>query len=293
MQKESDTAVSHNDAVFALKDELARERLVRQNVETQLDAATSKVKADATSMRELQMAVEALSGKEAAANHVLSETQRKYTALELRARDLEANLQHVSTTSPHKSRPRSSSVNDTRVSSLERELSDSKAALSKAQSDFAEVTMKLSHAEAGRIRAENELLAAEKRSKGEILRLQEALSEREEEINFLKLSQTEGLGEERERELVARIEEEEAKVDALQRIVQGSRSAEQALQKSEKRLKAEVALVKGLEEKNSVLFREKVQALKALGSSQSQADELRKLLGEKDSRIHDMERMET
>ena len=92
---------------------------------------------------------------------------------------------------------------------------------------------------------------------------------------------------------MARIEEEEAKVDALQRIVQGSRSAEQALQKSEKRLKAEVALVKGLEEKNSVLFREKVQALKALGSSQSQADELRKLLGEKDSQIHDMERMET
>ena len=103
---------------------------------------------------------------------------------------------------------------------------------------------------------------------------------------------------EREEELLRRVEEEEAKVSAMEKLLRASRdsrdikSVEGALQRAEKRLKSEMARVKQVEERQENLVKERDKALDSLNASQDQVRTLTETLRDKQTRIDYLEAQE-
>ena len=123
----------------------------------------------------------------------------------------------------------------------------------------------------------------------EVSTLKERLAEKEEETEQLRAQQGDGgLGREREEELIQRIEEEEAKVLAMEKLVQKSgnmKTMQDALQRAEKKLALEMVKTKAGEERASELVREKEEALDLLDCTRVQVENLTRALQEKDFRI--------
>jgi len=129
--------------------------------------------------------------------------------------------------------------------------------------------------------------------------MRERLLERDEEVKLLHVQQKEGGFErEREEELLRRVEEEEAKVSAMEKLLRASRdsrdikSVEGALQRAEKRLKSEMARVKQVEERQENLVKERDKALDSLNASQDQVRTLTETLRDKQTRIDYLEAQE-
>jgi septal ring factor EnvC (AmiA/AmiB activator) len=86
-----------------------------------------------------------------------------------------------------------------------------------------------------------------------------------------------------------RVEEEEAKVLALERLLSETRdlkAMEGALQKAERRLAAEISKVKGLEEKNVGLNRDVKRARDELEERHAQAQALKAAYDDSTSLVH-------
>ena len=104
-----------------------------------------------------------------------------------------------------------------------------------------------------------------------------------------------GLAQEREEELIRRVEEEEAKVLALERLLSESRdlkTVESALEKAEKRLAAEISKAKGLEEKNAGLHKDVKRVQDALEESRTHAQSLNSALDDRASLVHSLQAQE-
>ena len=207
--------------------------------------------------------------------------------------ELEVNLQQIiSSATPAKSRtgrPRSSDFSDVRIKNLERELNEARSLSTAHESDLQATKEKCGRMQTDLIRVENEKSALERKMLKEVSALKERLAEKEEEAEQLRAQQGDGgLGNEREEELIQRIEEEEAKVMALEKLVQKSgnmKAMQDALQRAEKKLALEMAKTRAGEERASELVREKEEALDLLDCTRVQAENLTRALQEKDFRI--------
>jgi septal ring factor EnvC (AmiA/AmiB activator) len=212
-------------------------------------------------------------------------------------RELEANLQQVITaaTPKRKGRARSSSFSDVRITALERDLGESQASMMELRAELSKAQEKLRRTEEGLCRVENDKAVLERRTSDDIKNMQGIIASKDEEIMRLSGGVDAELAQEREEELIRRVEEEEAKVLALERLLSGTRdlkAMESALQKTEKRLAAEMSKVKGLEERNVGLNRDVKRARHELEETRSQAQVLKTALDESASVIHDLHAQE-
>lgn len=221
--------------------------------------------------------------------------QKEKEILEKRLRLLEANYQNVvSTATPGRpgargARPRSSSLSDMKVTALERELGETHSALNDCRLKLEKAQERLRQAEDELVRADNEKAGVERRMKGELARMKELLDEKDEDIEQLReQAGGGGLGHDREQELIERIEEEEAKVAALEKLMkdtQDMKKMQDALDRAERRLKSEMEKVKKGEEAKHELARTRDSTQRELRDVRSQLQGLTQALEERDRRI--------
>ncbi|KAH9044425.1 hypothetical protein EDB85DRAFT_2191058 [Lactarius pseudohatsudake] len=107
----------------------------------------------------------------------------------------------------------------------------------------------------------------------EMKNMEERMANKDEEIVRLSGGEDLGLAQEREEELIRRVEEEEAK---------------SAVQKAERRVAAEISKVKNLEEKNAGVNKDVRQVRDALKESHAHAQSLKTTLGDRDSLVHSL-----
>ncbi len=267
--------------------------VMRQNGNLVARSSEEKGKQEEIARRELQQALESVSSREVASNAIISNLRTEKVALERRMQELEVNFQQVisAATPKRKGRARSSSLSDVRVATLERDIGESRASVLNLQAELGKAQEKLRRTEEDLFRVENEKTVLERRVTDEMKTMEERLASKDEEI--IQLSGGEGLGlaQEREEELIRRVEEEEAKVQALECLLSETRdlkAMESALQKAEKRVAAGISKVKGLEVKNAGLNRDMRQVRGALEESHAHAQSLKAALDDRDSFVHSL-----
>lgn len=248
---------------------------MRQNADLAIRSAAERGKQEEVARRELQQALESISSRDTASNAIVSNLRNEKVALERRMQELEVNLQQVisAATPKRKGRLRSSSLSDIRITTLERDLGESQASVTGLRAELGKAQEKLRRTEEYLCRVENDKTILERRT-AEMKNMQGLIASKDEEIMRLSGGEDARLAQEREEELIRRVEEEEAKVLALERLLSETRDVkamESALQKAEKRLAAEISKVKGLEEKNAGLNRDVKLIRDALEETRSQA----------------------
>lgn len=290
---EADRAQSLDEELRECRERLDKERVMRQNADLTVRSAEEKGKQEEIAQRELQQALEFISSRETASNAIISNLRSEKATHERRIRELEANLQQVlsAATPKRKGRARSSSLSDIRITSLERDLRESRASVLSLQAELGKAQEKLRRNEEDLFRVENAKTVLERRMAEEMKNMEERLASKDEEIVRLSGGEDLGLAQEREEELIQRVEEEEAKVQALERLLLETRdlkAMESALQKAEKKVAAEISKVKGLEEKNTGLSRDIRQVRDALEKSDAHVQNLKTALNERDSLVHSL-----
>ena len=291
--QEADRSQELNEELRECKERLDKERVMRQNVDLTVRSAAEKGKQEEVARRELQQALESIASRETASNATISNLRSEKVALERRMRELEVNLQQVvsAATPKRKGRARSSSLSDVRVSTLERDLGESRASVLDLQAKLGKAQEKLRRNEEDLVRVENQRTVLERRMADEMKNLEEKLASKDEELLRLSGGEDLGLAQEREEELFRRVEEEEAKVQALERLLSETRdlkAMESALHKAEKRVAAEISKVKCFEEKNAGLSRDIKQVRDALEESHAHARSLKTALDERDSLVRSL-----
>jgi chromosome segregation ATPase len=276
LRLEADRALRLDEELRGCRESLDKEKFMRQNADLALRSAAERGKEEEVTQRELQQALESMSSRDTACNAIISNLRNEKAALERRTQELEANLQQVvsAATPKRKGRTRSSSLSDVRITTLERDLGESQASVTEVRVELAKAQEKLRRMEEDLCRVENDRTVLERRTADEIKSLQREVASKDEEIMQLSGGQDAGLALLREEELIRRVEEEEAKVLALERLLSETRNLkamESALQKAEKRLAAETSKVRGLEEKNAAFTRDVKRVQDALEEARSQA----------------------
>lgn len=290
---EADRAQSLDEELRECREKLDKERVMRQNADLTVRSAEEKGKDGEVARRELQQALESISSREAASKATISNLRSEKATLERRIREVEVNLQQVvsAATPRRKGRARSSSLSDIRITTLERDLRDSRASVLELQAEVGKAQEKLRRNEEDLFRVQNERTVLERRLASEMKNMEEKLANQDEEIVRLSGGDDLGLAQQREEELIQRVEQEEAKVQALERLLsetQDLKAMESALQKAEKRVAAEINKVKSLEEKNAGLGREMRKARDALEESHAHARSLKTVLDDRESVVHSL-----
>jgi len=294
---EADRALRLDEELRGCKENLDREKVMRQNADLTVRSAAEREKQEEVTRRELQQALESFSSSDTASNAIISNLRNEKVALERRMRELEANLQQVITaaTPKRKGRARSSSFSDVRITALERDLGESQASTMELRAELGKTREKLRRIEEDLCQVENDKTVLERRMSDSIKNMQGIIASKDEEIMRLSGGVDAGLAQEREEELIRRVEEEEAKVLAMERLLSETRdlkAMESALQKAEKRLAAEMSKIKGLEEKNVGLNRDVKRARHELEETRSQAQALKTALDESTSCVHALQAQE-
>ncbi len=291
LRMEADRALHLDEELRGCKDNLDREKVMRQNADLAVRSATEREKQEEVTRRELQQALESISSRDTASNSIISNLRNEKVALERRMWELEANLQQVisAATPKRKGRARSSSLSDLRITALERDLGESQDSVMELRAELGKAQEKLRRTEEGLCRVENDKTVLERRTADNIKNMQGIIASKDEEIMRFSGGVDAGLAQEREEELIRRVEEEEAKVQAMERLLSENRdlkAMETALQKAEKRLSSEMSKVKGLEEKNVGLNRDLKRAQHELEETGSQTQALQTALDESVSLVH-------
>lgn len=190
-------------------------------------------------------------------------------------RELDAEVRKLSapvSTIPRKAgRARSSSVSmgNGKNSAMEQELGDTRALLTAKESDLRSAHDKLARTQTELVQSQNEHLAAEKKYKRQIAELEASLEEKNDELEVLRMQQGDG-GREREEELLKRVEEDEAKILALERLIGDSQkiaSVKATLDRTERLLKAESKKVEAAEKRCIDAIQEREETLDELESA--------------------------
>jgi len=295
LRLEADIAIRLDEELRECRETLDKERFMRQNADLALRAATERGKEEELARRELQQALESVSSRDTASNSIISNLRNEKVTLEHRMREFEANLQQVisAATPKRKGRTRSSSLSDMRITTLERDLEESQSSVTELRAELTKAQEKLRCTGEALCRVENDKTAIERRTADEIKSLQRVIASKDEELMQLSGGVDAGLAEEREDELIRRVEEEEAKVLALEQLLsetRNSKAMEGALQKAEKRLAVETSKVRGLEEKNTALNRD---VKRVLEETRSQVRGFKVSLDDSNSLVQALQERET
>jgi len=175
--------------------------------------------------RDLQANLESLSRTSDERYSRSAKLEREKATLEARVGELEAHVRQLSLPPSvpdqrNASRRRSSSLSSCRTTMLERELNEVRLSLSRKENDLCVATESLSWAQDNLMRIGNEKLALEKKVTRESTELKALLEQTEDELQYWKGQHDNGS---REEELLQRIEEDEAKITTLEKLLGGRR----------------------------------------------------------------------
>jgi chromosome segregation ATPase len=255
-----------------VSEDLTRHKITSQNADQALVAANAKVRASELNERELQSHIEILSHRHDEAKDGMSKLEKEKKALEARVWQLDAEMRQLSSstsTFPKKAgRARSSSVSmaNFKATAMEHELSDIRALLTAKDNDLRAAQEKLGRAQTELVQTQNERIAMEKHLKRQLNELEASLEDKVVELEEMRAQQGDG-GREREEELMKRVEEDEAKIMALEILVSENHklaAVKDALSKAEKQLKVESNKASESERRCAELAREKQHALDEL-----------------------------
>ncbi|KAF8560108.1 hypothetical protein OG21DRAFT_26712 [Imleria badia] len=226
LSKEAERALQLEDEVSARSSELKIERMSLRNSELALQSTQEKLKAEERAKRELESTLDTVSLHSQATSTEHQSVQREKRALESRVRELERLVQTheakgVSNIPRKNGRPRSSSVSNFRLPAVEQELNDTKAQLLNKDANLRALERKLAQAQDDLVKAENARISIDKAGQKRISELLSILEKNEEELESLR--ETDNTGE-REEELLKRIDEDAAKIAALENLVAESQA---------------------------------------------------------------------
>ncbi|EAU92541.2 hypothetical protein CC1G_06552 [Coprinopsis cinerea okayama7 len=241
--------------------ELTNEKLTRQNLETALTTATKEYKESDLEIRNLQSILDSISHDSRSQQERYRQLQKERDTLQERVKELQTQMPQPSTEPAKRTHRRSSSLSSFRVTTLEQELRETKAALQKRDEELHIVKGKLSVATSDANRFENEKLALERSLSKKIRELEATLEEKEEEIQCLR---DEGGNGDRERELMDRIDEDEAKIAALESMLRNSSALEDKLHSTEQQLLEERRKVQQITQLHAQLKSEKEKLVEDL-----------------------------
>ncbi|KAF7303172.1 hypothetical protein MKEN_01280900 [Mycena kentingensis (nom. inval.)] len=272
--------------------DLSSEQLVSQNSQAAVLAMQEKLKEQDLEIRGLELNLESMSHNSNNSTTRTSKLEKEKSTLEARVRELEGNLRELSSPAPSTtatpsrsraaSRRRSSSVSDTRVAALEQDLRDTRASLAQKDAELQTASTKLSQTQTDLVRAENEKVATDKRQQAQIRELQSTLQEKEEDLELLRQQQPDGS---REDELLKRIDEDEAKIAALQRLSAEAPKLKERVRQLEQQLLVESEHVMEMDRRNIELVREKEEALDEADDARAQVTQLTEAVKERDTHI--------
>ncbi|KAF8140526.1 hypothetical protein EV363DRAFT_1393429 [Boletus edulis] len=294
LSKEAERALHLEEEVSARSSELKTDRISLQNAELALQSAQEKLKAEERAKRELESTLDTVSLHSQATSAEHQSIKREKRALESRVREMERIVQTheakgVSNMPRKNGRPRSSSVSNFRLPAVEQELNDTKTQLHNKDLSLRALEKKLAQAQDNLFKAENACISTDKASQKRISELLSTLERKEEELESLREMDHTG---EREEELLKRIDEDAAKIVALEQLVaesQTTRTSQARTQKLQSQLKAECEKVHRSEHIQSRLLHEKEELVRQYEASQREVAESHGLLMDRDSQIKELE----
>jgi chromosome segregation ATPase len=242
-------------------------KTAKENTELTLDSLTDRLKLSEKTSHELQSIIDLMSsnsdGQKQKIQQAQSHLERENSKLTTRLRELEFECRQLrdSTAAPKDS---GSSTVDPRMIWLEQENERLRQLSLEHQDELRTFTSKLTNLQTTLAKVENEKVANDRRMQAQINALQEKLEESGEELDYLRQQVGEASAAEREQQLMDRIDEDQAKIEQLVKLVDGSRKTEEALKRIEVTLKMETTKAIEAEARNVHLIREKEEALDAL-----------------------------
>lgn len=270
---------------------------MRENVEEALRFAKEGRQREAESAREAQHYL----NRAAVESNDYREQREKLAVekakLESQVRELQGELQRHQVAPPPPSktpaRPRASSLtNLNKVAMLERDLEQLRASASSSELDLRSTHEKLSRAQSDLVRSENEKAVLEKKLKEHEKKAKDILSEKEDLQAELEFYRDQAGLRTREDELLARLEEEEAKVALLEKqLTQASTSTHnrRAVDQLQTRLSNEISRREDLENREAQLVRDREEAFNEIDDLKRTSEQLEHAIAQKDLRISEYE----
>lgn len=243
-------------------------------------------------MRELEDNLERLSRTSDEHQAHWMKVEKEKSVLEARVKEMEVQLRAVQPTptfTPGRRipKPRSSSLSNIRINTLEQDLTGLRSQLASKGNEIENMSQKLSRALQDRNQAENERISLERKWHIQIETLQGALDEKEEELLFLREQIADGS---REDELLKRIEEDDARIATLEILLRDADDLKEHKEKSRRleiHLNEERQLKQQLEQRCVQLSRERDESLNALGEARREAAAFARELEE--HQLHDVD----
>ncbi|KAI9057754.1 hypothetical protein FKP32DRAFT_1323349 [Trametes sanguinea] len=307
LRREADRVIQLDADLKRRNEELANERLTRQNAEVALNSAHRKLKDSEKVAAELQSTIDSLSSQANSTSAGQSKLAEDKAALQTRVRALERELQsrahaeelalRQSQSASARQRRRSASESSFRVPALEKEVADLRATSSQQAEDLQKANEQLTRTRDSLVQLQNEKAAMEKRLRSELEEIRTTLDDREEDLRLLRDSRG---GEDmaaREAELLERLEEEEKRVAVLEGELArstGSRKRDltmlqDELERTTKLLEDAKCKAAEAEERLAELTREKEEALNERDRMEQEYGRLMERLGAADGRASDLE----
>lgn len=291
MSSETERALQLETDVKRRSEDLRNEQIALQNLQAALTAAHGKVKDNDLETRDLQATLEAISHTSDEHKARADRLEREKSMLDARVKEMESELreapQHLPTTTPNRCgtpRRRSFSLSNFKITTLEQDLIEARTALATKDTELRTVHQKLSQVQDNLITVDNEKLAVERKLKAEVGELQAFLEEKEEELGYLKEQQGD-IG--REEDLLRRIDEDDAKIEALEMMLKGvedSKQLKEKLQQVEDQVWRGREHIAELEDRQIELIREKEEALDELEEARCNIVDLEQKLRDRDIR---------
>ncbi|OAX44932.1 hypothetical protein K503DRAFT_795214 [Rhizopogon vinicolor AM-OR11-026] len=294
LSAEADRALRLERDLARRSDELKIEKMASSNAEAVLAAAQEKLKAEEQVARGLEATLDTMSCQSDSVRAQTSKLETEKRAMECRVRELERMLQNKepqptanSRLPKRDGRPRSSSVSNPRLPALEQELKDTKVLLAQKEKTLRDIEMKLTRAHEDLVKTQNSQISAEKAMQARIAELTSVLEDKSEELEMLKAGQGAGDAMEREEELMKRIDEDEAKIAALESLLheQQRGPTQAAYNKVHDRLRAESERLTSSEKRVLDLMEEKKEAQDACAATRQEFDRAERLLQDSENRV--------
>ncbi|EEB89573.1 hypothetical protein MPER_12310 [Moniliophthora perniciosa FA553] len=162
LNEETQRALKLETDLQKCTEDLRNEKITSENHRNALNLAQEKMKAKDLEARELEATLDSMSHVSDGYNATVAKAKKEKGALEARVKELEANLRQLSSppVTPGKQlrtpRPRSSSLSNLRIVTLETELSDARALLSQKEANLQAVKRKFDGVQGELRRAKNE-----------------------------------------------------------------------------------------------------------------------------------------
>lgn len=250
-----------------------------QNTSAALASTEERLRLKDLEAKELENALVSLSQGSEGQQSQLGKMEQAKSKLEARVKELESTLKATvipQNTPTTPARCRSSSLSDLRITTLENELTELRDALVSRSTEVQTIQARLAVAQRDALKANNDQMASEARLKTRMVEMENLLAEREEELRYLREQGGAG-GLEREEELIKRIDEDDAKIEALERLIGDTHDLpllREKLAKCEEKLRSEISRVSQLEGRNTELVQENEKALNDLEEGRCRITEL-------------------